>query len=209
MCKILFVVLGVAVHSTAAAAQSADPHPATSPGSWMAISDYPADALAKHQEGTVRFALGVDPAGTVRSCTILASSGSPSLDEGTCALLRSRAKFDPGRDGSGHAVAGTFISHVQWVYPNVTAAPAAEPQPVEIHGFERTGDGVSVLWVDETGHIAKCDKGDSRYKNIPDPDDFCRMFTVGARFAPPAVYKGKPVKRKITLTLHIDDVNVK
>ena len=209
MRKILFIALAVASQSGAAAAQAADPRPATSPGSWMAISDYPADALAKHQEGTVRFALGIDAAGAVRSCTILASSGSPSLDEGTCALLRSRARFDPARDANGHAVAGTFASRIQWVYPQAAPAPAAQPQAVELHGSERRGDGVSVLWVDEAGLITRCDKGDSGYHNIPDPEDFCRMFPVGTRFAPPAIYKGRPQKRKVTLTLHVDDVNVR
>lgn len=194
---------------TATAAQAIDPHPATSPTAWMAISDYPSAALAGHQEGTVGFALQVDSAGNVQSCSIIQSSGSPSLDEGTCALLKIRAKFEPARDAGGHAVAGTFASHVQWVYPQTVAASVAEVRPIELHGSQRIGDGVSVLWIDETGHITKCDKGDSQYKNIPDPEDFCSMFTVGAQFAPPAIYKGRPQKRKVTLTLHIEDVNIR
>jgi TonB family protein len=211
MRKTLLVALAIAVQPApaAAAVQLADPHPATSPGSWMSIADYPAGAMARHQEGSVGFRLQVDPSGVVQSCSVTNSSGSSSLDEGTCALLKSRAKFDPARDSNGHAVAGTFASHVQWVYPQVVPAPAAEPQAVEIHGSERRGDGVSVLWVDETGRITKCDKGDSGYANIPDPQDFCRMFALGSRYAPPALYKGRPQKRKITLTLHVDDVNVR
>jgi len=207
MLRTAFLACAASVLSTAAVAQSADPSPATSPGSWMSISDYPADALAKHQEGTVGFALQVDASGQVQSCSITQSSGSPALDQGTCALLRSRAKFQPARDASGHAVGGTFASHVEWVYPK-TAPAAAAPAPVELHGFDRTGYGSSVLSVDENGIITKCEHGESGYLNIPSPPDFCWMFPVGSRYGPPALYKGKPMKRRITMKLDIKDENV-
>jgi TonB family protein len=196
--------------AAAAAAQPVDPRPANSPSSWMSISDYPADALAKHQEGTVGFALAIDASGQVQSCSVTESSGSSALDQGTCALLKSRAKFEPARDASGHAVAGTFASKIQWVYPQPAqaAAAAAALAPVELHGFDRVGYGSSVLSVDENGIITKCEHGDSGYANIPSPPDFCWMFPVGSRYGPPALYKGKPMKRRITMKLDIKDENV-
>jgi protein TonB len=163
----IIATLAFAAGSAAAAAQPSDPQPATSPSTWMSIDDYPAAALASHQEGSVGFALAVDPTGQVQSCSITQSSGFPVLDDATCALLKSRAKFGPARDGGGHAVAGTFASHVQWVYPQPTAAAAALPTAINLQGFKRTGYGVSVLSVDENGLVTKCELGDSGYKNIP------------------------------------------
>lgn len=194
----------VVAQSTAVIAQSMEPEPATSPGTWMSMSDYPADALTKHQEGSVGFALQVDPSGRVQSCSVTSSSGSQVLDDATCALLKSRARFKPAQDAAGHAIAGTFASHVQWVYPK--AAPALAP--VELHGFDRIGYGASVLTVDENGMVTKCEHGDSGYANIPSPPDFCWMFPVGSRYGPPALYKGKPMKRRITMRLDIKDQNV-
>jgi protein TonB len=204
----IIATLAFAAGSAAAAAQPSDPQPATSPSTWMSIDDYPAAALASHQEGSVGFALAVDPTGQVQSCSITQSSGFPVLDDATCALLKSRAKFGPARDAGGHAVAGTFASHVQWVYPQPAAAAAALPTAINLQGFKRTGYGVSVLSVDENGLVTKCELGDSGYKNIPSPNDFCDMFPVGSRYSPPALYKGKPMKRRVTLKLDIEDENV-
>lgn len=209
MRKVAFFVLAAVVQSASAAAQASDPQPASSPATWMSISDYPADALAKHQEGTVHFILQIDALGHVQSCAVTAGSGSPSLDAATCALLKSRASLQPARDALGKAVAGSFASHVQWVYPQ--AAPptaAAKLAPAELHGIHRAGYGSSVLSVDENGIINKCEHGDSGYLNIPDPPDFCWMFPVGSRYGPPALYKSKPMKRRITMKLDITDENV-
>lgn len=207
MLKLALLAWVVAASSTAATAQSADPRPATSPASWMSISDYPAEALAKHQEGTVGFALEVDALGQVQSCSVTQSSGSTALDDDTCKLLKSRAKFQPARDSSGHSVEGRFASHVEWVFPKTEPAAAA-PAPIELHGFDRIGYGSSVLSVDENGIITRCEHGDSGYENIPSPPDFCWMFPAGSRYGPPTLYKGRPMKRRITLKLNIQDQNV-
>lgn len=207
MLKLAFLA-GVAASSSTMVAAQVHPSPATSPASWMSISDYPADALANHQEGTVGFLLQVDASGQVQSCSVTQSSGSTALDEGTCALLKSRAKFQPARDSSGRAVGGTFASHVEWVYPKQAPAASTTPAPVELHGFDRIGYGSSVLSVDENGIITKCEHGDSGYANIPSPPDFCWMFPVGSRYGPPALYKGRPMKRRITMKLNIQDQNV-
>jgi hypothetical protein len=97
---------------------------------------------------------------------------------------------------------------VEWVYPKSAPAAASALAPVELHGFDRDGYGSSVLSVDENGIITKCEHGDSGYANIPSPPDFCWMFPVGSRYGPPALYKGKPMKRRITMKLDIKDQNV-
>lgn len=66
--------------------------------------DYPADALSGGMQGTAQASLLVDQTGNVVGCRILRSTGTSSLDEATCNIIRSRAKFDPARDSSGHPV---------------------------------------------------------------------------------------------------------
>jgi protein TonB len=208
MRKLSFIAITLTVQAAGAAAQSTDPRPANSPAKWLSISDYPPEALAKHQSGTVGFALAIDASGHVQSCLISQSSGASSLDDATCALLKSRALFEPARDAAGHSIQGRFASHVQWVYPQTVAASEPQQPPIELHGSERNGNGMSVLSVDETGHVLNCVRGDDPYWNVSAAADFCGLFPVGSRYGPPTLFKGKPVKRRITLTLQVRDENV-
>jgi TonB family protein len=66
--------------------------------------DYPAEALQRHQEGSVRFLLLVNEAGRVSGCHVLQPSGVPVLDAMGCQVLRKRATFTPARDAAGKAV---------------------------------------------------------------------------------------------------------
>jgi TonB family protein len=76
--------------------------------------DYPASAVANHEQGQVRFLLSVAVDGRVTDCTILQSSGSAALDNTTCGLMLRRARFVPARDAMGHPVADTYESVVSW-----------------------------------------------------------------------------------------------
>lgn len=80
----------------------------------VSSDDYPAAALEANEQGTVRFRLDVDEAGRVANCTIVMSSGSASLDETTCAIMRSRAEFTPAADAEGNAVPDSHITNVRW-----------------------------------------------------------------------------------------------
>jgi TonB family protein len=57
-------------------------------------SDYPWDAVRANEQGIVVVLYLVTEAGDVSECGVLASSGSPRLDEGGCAVAR-RWKFKP------------------------------------------------------------------------------------------------------------------
>ncbi|MEA3050169.1 MAG: hypothetical protein QOG84_2005 [Sphingomonadales bacterium] len=89
-------------------------------------ADYPADALRRHEQGKVGFHLDIDAAGGVAGCTITQSSGSASLDEATCRLIKARARFSPVRDAGGKAVPDTFDGHIVWHLDDDTA-PAPPP----------------------------------------------------------------------------------
>ena len=70
----------------------------------ISFSDLPAD-LRKSRSGaqiTVRYRIGVD--GRVSGCTVIASSGRPDVDGGTCRAITERFRFRPARDAQGNPV---------------------------------------------------------------------------------------------------------
>jgi TonB family protein len=93
-------------------------------GSLIANSDYPLEAIAKREQGVVRIALSIDRAGRVTGCSVLAPSGSPSLDAASCQLTSQRAQFHPARNASGEPVSSTHIMTIRWALP--AAGPRSE-----------------------------------------------------------------------------------
>jgi protein TonB len=79
--------------------------------------DYPAEALRRHEQGTVEVDLLITPQGRVGGCSIVVSSGSPSLDQGTCELLAKRARYHPSTDDQGKPVEGHDHAKIRWVLP--------------------------------------------------------------------------------------------
>lgn len=85
--------------------------------SYVSDDDYPDSANRNREQGTTAFTLDVGPDGRVTGCSITASSGSSTLDSTTCRLMRSRARFTPARDSSGHPVSDRVSSRIRWVLP--------------------------------------------------------------------------------------------
>ena len=88
--------------------------PRASIASLIGPDDYPADALAKSEQGTVRFKVSVASSGRVSNCVITGSSGSASLDARTCDIMRTRSLFIPARDAAGRAIDADVESSVTW-----------------------------------------------------------------------------------------------
>jgi len=63
--------------------------------------DYPAEAVLNRWQGTVGTELTVGPDGSPTACRITKSSGYKVLDDKTCELLMTRAKFLPAKDKDG------------------------------------------------------------------------------------------------------------
>jgi len=80
-------------------------------------ADYPAEALANNEAGTVVFRLDIDRKGRVSRCTITTSSGAASLDATTCRVLRQRARFTAKRNADGKPVPATVEGHITWHMP--------------------------------------------------------------------------------------------
>ena len=91
--------------------------PKGNPGDWASTDDYPARALREERAGTTRFRLTVGPNGKATDCQITSSSGSPDLDQTTCAVVTRRAKFTPAKDGEGQPTTGSYNGSVRWVIP--------------------------------------------------------------------------------------------
>lgn len=183
--------------------------PANDPSGWIKITDYPADALTNRQAGTVAFKLDIDAGGNVSACKIVGSSGSAPLDTMTCALLFIRARFTPARDVTGTAVAGSFSSRITWVFPPDYKVSPSALTPVELRRGVRDASGKSVLRIGEDGIIATCVPAGGAYANVLPLPDICKLFPVGARYGPPATVNGKPVKREVSITLSVYDVDVR
>ena len=80
--------------------------------------DYPAEALRKRQEGTVEVDILVTKEGRVGACQVVVSSGSPSLDQGTCDLIMRRARYTPATDDQGDPIEGKDHTKVRWKIPS-------------------------------------------------------------------------------------------
>ncbi|MBB3859760.1 protein TonB [Novosphingobium hassiacum] len=91
--------------------------PKGNPGSWATTNDYPSRALREEREGTTGFRVSIGTDGKVTDCQITRSSGSPDLDEATCANVRRRARFTPATDGEGQPTTGSYSNSVRWVIP--------------------------------------------------------------------------------------------
>ena len=91
--------------------------PSNNAARWVTNNDYPAADYGRRNEGTTTFLLNVDANGAATHCRIVDSSGFPSLDQRTCALVLTRSAFDPARDEAGRAVASFYMNRVRWQLP--------------------------------------------------------------------------------------------
>lgn len=102
--------------------------------------DYPKQAIASGESGTsvLSFDIGID--GRVSQCRIAQTSGSSTLDDHSCMILRDRFVFDPARDAKGNAIPETKVQRITWRLP-VQAEPT---KPFEIViSYDVDGKGIA------------------------------------------------------------------
>ena len=85
--------------------------------SYFSADDYPAAALRGEDQGTTSFRLTIGPNGRVTDCAVTGSSGSTALDQATCRILRSRARYTPARGPDGNPTGGVDSGRVTWRLP--------------------------------------------------------------------------------------------
>lgn len=76
--------------------------------------DYPMDLLERGVQGSVGFLMIVDAAGALQECRVIETSGTPALDEATCAVIRRRGRFQPAQDHQGKPMAALTYQRVNW-----------------------------------------------------------------------------------------------
>ncbi|HJR83550.1 MAG TPA: energy transducer TonB, partial [Sphingomicrobium sp.] len=76
--------------------------------------DYPSDALRNEDQGTVGVSLSIGTDGRVTACSVTSSSGSRSLDNATCRILRSRARFTPAKLSNGQPTTDRYSQRITW-----------------------------------------------------------------------------------------------
>ena len=86
-------------------------------GRFYGASAYPADAAAKREQGRVSVLIEVSTAGRVDQCRVVESSASPSLDQATCDIARTKVIFTPAKDDAGEPKAIWTILKMNWVLP--------------------------------------------------------------------------------------------
>ncbi|WP_066821875.1 energy transducer TonB [Sphingomonas mali] len=86
--------------------------PVGNPGEWFTDNDYPPAAARRHVQGNAVIVLTVDPDGRVKGCRIVATTGAPDLDDGTCERARTHARYVRKDGGDRFSVLG-----VHWVLP--------------------------------------------------------------------------------------------
>lgn len=78
-------------------------------------SDYPQIEGETGISGTVSVRYLVEADGKVSECEITRSSGSRTLDDTTCRLIRERFVFRPSRDRNGHAIPALIVENHTWI----------------------------------------------------------------------------------------------
>jgi TonB family protein len=116
------ILTSLALAAAAQAGTASPPVPVVPLHSLIVADDYPVEALRNKEQGSVRFRLQVSSDGRVTQCSILQSSGSPSLDQTSCQILVRRARFTPAKDEAGRAVAGSVENNIRWSLGEETPA---------------------------------------------------------------------------------------
>jgi TonB family protein len=84
---------------------------------YFSDQDYPAVAVRNDQSGRVRFALLIQEDGRVSDCTIVETSGVPSLDSQACSMLKARARFEPATGHDGKPAKDAVVGSIVWRMP--------------------------------------------------------------------------------------------
>jgi TonB family protein len=97
--------------------QAAAPEPPPSPDSLrplFSVEDYPREAVRNGWQGDVRVDPTIGTNGRAKDCKVIRSSGYKVLDDATCRIFLTRARFKPSTDDAGHAVEDHYETHIDW-----------------------------------------------------------------------------------------------
>ena len=102
----MLTLLMLAQASTAAPPPSGEDHPVPI----FSGNDYPREAVEEGWHGVARADLTISPQGQVSACKIVQSTGHRLLDDYTCKVLMTHARFTPAKDKEGKPIESHFIT---------------------------------------------------------------------------------------------------
>ena len=76
--------------------------------------DYPEAAAEANVTGSTTVSLTIGTNGRVTGCSVVSSSGNRSLDEASCRVIQSRARFTAARDSNGNPTTDTKTQTITW-----------------------------------------------------------------------------------------------
>jgi TonB family protein len=173
-------------------------------------ADYPDAAIRAGAQGRVAFALDVAVDGHVTACAIVASSGSPILDQTTCQIMIYRAQFVPAHDAKGRPTTDRVHAAVRWVLPKpeetTGLASRAKANLAELvndadypdEAIRAGAQGMVGFSLDiaADGHVTACAIETSSGSPILDGTT-CQIMTARAQFVPARDLKGRPTTDRV------------
>lgn len=87
------------------------------PAQWVTSDDYPPAALREEREGVTKVTWQINEQGRIENCQVVASSGSPDLDETACRVLTRRGRYSPALDQAGKPMRTTQSRTIRWQIP--------------------------------------------------------------------------------------------
>jgi len=93
-------------------------HAQVPPGRFFGPEGYPAEAIRLEQQGRVVLHLVISTDGSVKTCSVATSSGSPSLDASACDTALHKVHFRPALNDAGQPVESTYELKIRYVLPN-------------------------------------------------------------------------------------------
>lgn len=91
--------------------------PKRSVASYFSTNDYPHDAVTKGEQGYVGALFWVETDGRARNCEIIESSHRKLLDDRTCEVIQTRARFEPALDSQGKTIRSPLYQRIRWEMP--------------------------------------------------------------------------------------------
>jgi TonB family protein len=194
---ILIPAAALALHGGSASAQAQAPRivapaqPRGDPQLLISGKDYPASALRKGEQGTVRYVLDIGADGRVRGCRVTRSSGFSSLDSATCRIMTARGRFTPAMDSTGSAAPSQEVQAVAWSLPaeakvvhwgygmmvnvapppmSVVTGPPIAHEPIMAIPQDGPGEAELSVWTPGSSRLPTL----GRFRSIPD----CRRAMI-------------------------------
>jgi TonB family protein len=121
-------------------------------------NDYPLDSMRNDEYGIVSTYAEVSPKGNVTGCTVTESSGYPTLDKQTCALILKRATFEPAKDGNGNPIASYYRAAYVWLIDSHRLSPRID-MALAVSQVPKGYVSPSIVQVvfDAAGHVKTCE----------------------------------------------------